>query len=701
MTTTRRGLVAFPLILLALSGLALFREPLGVSLFYITLMATLFFWVAQATSWNILSGYTGYFSFGQGAFVGVGVYATAVLTAKHGWNFYLTLPVAALLSMLVALGIGALAFRLGSFRGATFALLTLAVPFILGAAARLSRAIDGGQGVLVPVPEIPEALVFQEFLYLVTLVIAVVAVAGAYAIHHSRFGWALAAIRDNEDVAEGLGVATFRWKMLAIAATGAIGGVAGSGWALQFGFVQVEVVFGLTVPLFVIVMGVLGGRTHWLGPVIGAAVIVVLQDRLAGGGFENWRLIVFGGLLAVMVIFAPDGLWSRLRTRPRATTLAGLGTLVALALAGPGDDLLDSIAVAMLVTAGVAFWPNRWVPARLRPGLSPPRPSEPTQIDDLDVVDPSEGGEPASQPAHAAPGPDAPDLGGTAAKTQVGGTAAKTQVGGVAGKTQPGGTVVIECRDLVRHFGGVRALNGLDVQIREGELVGLIGPNGSGKTTLVNLLSGAIRPTRGSIQVAGRETTRLAPHAVNHAGVARTYQIPRPFESMTLHDNVAMAVMFGREPHGLVEARRQATEHLEFVGLGRHAAARPYEINLHQRQLLEMARAVATSPKVLLLDETLAGLNPAEIDNAVEVVRRIHASGVTIVIVEHLLRVVNQLASRVVVLDRGRLLADGDARTVMSDPAVVNVYLGKTGARSPEGQSEGAVPATDSEGGHA
>jgi branched-chain amino acid transport system permease protein len=140
-----------------------------------------------------------------------------------------------------------------------------------------------------------------------------------------------------------------------------------------------------------------------------------------------------------------------------------------------------------------------------------------------------------------------------------------------------------------------------------------------------------------------------------------------------------MAIMFGRKPHSLADARGRATEYLKFAGLERYAAARPVDINLHQRQLLEMARALATDPKVLFLDESLAGLNPAEIDNAVEVVRRIHTSGVTIVIVEHLLRVVNQLAERVIVLNRGRLLADGDAQTVMRDPAVVNVYLGKSG----------------------
>ncbi|HEX5996883.1 MAG TPA: branched-chain amino acid ABC transporter ATP-binding protein/permease [Jiangellales bacterium] len=650
----RRGLIGFPIVLVALAALAVFQDSLGVSLFYITVLATLFFWVAQATSWNILSGYSGYFSFGQGAFVGVGVYTTAVLTSKHGWNFYLTLPVAAVLSTLLALGIGALAFRVGAFRGATFALLTLAVPFILASMARLSSRIDGGQGVSVPVPELPEPLGFQQFLYLVMLVIATVAVVAAYAIQYSRFGWALAAIRDNEDVAEALGVATFRWKMLAIAVTGAIGGVGGSAWALQFGFVQVEVVFGLAVPLFVIVMSVLGGRTYWLGPVLGAAVVVLVEDRLAGGGFESWRPIIFGALLALMVIFAPDGLWAQLKARPLLTGITGAVALLVLFVAEIGD-VLDRIVLAMLATVVAAFWPRRLLPARLRPAAAalPAMPAAAAPTSEAAAPEPhdEETGSPVNGLAVSTAGADAP--------------------------------VVIECRRLARHYGGVRALDGLDLQIRQGELVGLIGPNGSGKTTLVNLLSGAVRPTRGSIHVDGRDVTRLAPHAINHAGVARTYQIPRPFESMTLHDNVAMAIMFGRKPHSLAQARSRATKYLEFVGLERYGAARPADINLHQRQLLEMARALATDPKVLFLDESLAGLNPAEIDNAVEVVRRIHTSGVTIVIVEHLLRVVNQLAERVVVLNRGRLLADGDTQTVMRDPAVVDVYLGKSGRTAP------------------
>jgi ABC-type branched-subunit amino acid transport system ATPase component len=212
--------------------------------------------------------------------------------------------------------------------------------------------------------------------------------------------------------------------------------------------------------------------------------------------------------------------------------------------------------------------------------------------------------------------------------------------------------------------------------VSAGEIVGLVGPNGSGKTTLVNLMAGTLVPTSGSIAIDGVNIAGMSPHQIAHHGIARTYQIPRPFNSLTVRDNVVIAIMFGRDPLGLDASRVAAEEALALVGLTDLGDALPGEINLHERQLLEMARAMATKPAVLLLDEALAGLNPVEIDNAVGVVRRIHRSGVSIVLVEHLLRVVNQLANRIVVLDQGEQLAEGDPKVVMADPAVVSAYLG-------------------------
>jgi ABC-type branched-subunit amino acid transport system ATPase component len=237
--------------------------------------------------------------------------------------------------------------------------------------------------------------------------------------------------------------------------------------------------------------------------------------------------------------------------------------------------------------------------------------------------------------------------------------------------------VKLECTGLARHFGGIRALQDVSLTLEEGEILGLVGPNGSGKSTLINVLSGVYRPTRGRVLLDGRDIGGMAPHRIAELGVARTYQIPRPFPSMTVHDNVAVSAMYGGSHRSLQAAREEAVEHLEFCGLGPVSDAFPAGINLHQRKFLEFARALGTRPRVLMLDEVMAGLNPSEIDESVEMVRRIHASGVTLIVVEHLMRVVTSLATRIVVLDQGMVLADGPPEQVMADEQVVAAYLGR------------------------
>jgi branched-chain amino acid transport system permease protein len=622
-----RALIGFPVVILLLAVLSLYRVTLGFPVSYLVLLTSVLFWITQATSWNILSGYSGYFSFGQAAYVGIGAYSTAVLFGRHGVNFYVTMLVAAVLCAVLALAIGGLAFRLRSLRGEIFALLTLAVPFILAALARINTNIDGGQGIIVSVPDFPAGIgLFQDFLYLMSLLVAGAAVLVAFVMRRTRIGWALSAVHDAEDVAEGLGVATFRYKLQALVASAVIGGVGGAVFALQIGFVAVDSVFHLTIPLFVIVISVLGGRTHWMGPVAGAVLVVLLQDRLTASGLGEWQLIVLGGILVALVVLAPEGIWAELRRFPLVAGIAAVVVMAAVWLI-PGAEVLDAVLSGLLAATVVAM-----VRGRLTKPAPPIPPAETEHAEIAEVVErtPVEIGAP-----------------------------------------------IVECVNIAKHFGGVRALDDVSLTIHEGEIVGLVGPNGSGKSTLVSILAGAQRPTSGRLSIEGHDVTNRPPHRIAHAGIARTYQIPKPFMSMTVRDNVAMAAMFSRTPKGLAAAREDALRPLETVGLAHLADAYPAALNLHQRQLLEIARALAADPKVLLLDEALAGLNPVEIDNAVAVIRRVHESGVAIVIVEHLLRVVNQLATRLVVLDRGTSLADGDPKTVLADPSVVRAYLGK------------------------
>ena len=229
-----------------------------------------------------------------------------------------------------------------------------------------------------------------------------------------------------------------------------------------------------------------------------------------------------------------------------------------------------------------------------------------------------------------------------------------------------------------KRFGGVQALGGVDLHVEKGEILGLVGPNGSGKSTLINVIGGVFPPDAGTVVLDGTELTALPPHEVTAAGVARTHQIPRPFHSMTPRQNVAVSLMFGRSDRPSPEtAMDLAAEWLVFAGVDGVADKPMGDLTLHQLKFLELAKALAAGPSLLLLDEVLAGLNPTEIDESVEMIRRIHATGITIVIVEHIIRAVTALSDRIAVLDQGRRIAIGEPGEVMSDPAVVAAYLGK------------------------
>ena len=350
-------------ILIAVAAALMFvpnlQNSAGFSAYYLVYAYFVFFWIAQATSWNILSGYSGYFSFGQGAFYGLGVYTAGDLVTREGFNYFVTIPIAGVLGGVLGAAVGALAFRLGSLRGEIFALLTLAVTFTLASVAALSEWVDGGQGIAIPVPEYPERLGdFQDLVYRFGLAVAALAVVSAFLIQHSRFGWGLFSIRDEEGVAEELGVPTFRYKMIAITVTGALGGLSGAVAALQIGYLTPEGVFNLTVPLLVIVMCVLGGRRHWLGPIIGALVIYALQERLTNSRLDEYGQIVLGVILVVIILFAPEGLYERLR-QPRRAALAGVALVGGTAVAyfadwGIATDWLSTGLAAATVVLLVA-----------------------------------------------------------------------------------------------------------------------------------------------------------------------------------------------------------------------------------------------------------------------------------------------------------------------------------------------------------
>ncbi len=232
---------------------------------------------------------------------------------------------------------------------------------------------------------------------------------------------------------------------------------------------------------------------------------------------------------------------------------------------------------------------------------------------------------------------------------------------------------------LTKRFGGFTALNGVSFEVQEGEILGLIGPNGSGKTTLFNCVSGAMRPTAGSIRFRGEEIAGLTPDAICHRGIARTFQIPRPFRKLSVLENVAVAAHFGTSRRTTeAAARARAREVLALVGLPTDDAASPALLGAAGLKKLELARALATGPALLLADESLGGLDPGEMVAAAEMLRRIRRElKVTVVWVEHIMAMLMRVVDRVVVLDHGEKIAEGPPHAVAEDARVVEAYLGE------------------------
>ncbi len=560
---------------------------LGLPAFYESFLYLICHWMILALSWNILSGYSGYFSFGHGAFFGIGMYTSAGLSANLDWPFLWTLPVAAALAALLGLALGAVVFRVKAVRGELFALLTLAITFVVGTVI-LSTRIDGGPGVSlagVKVPAIgPSA---SSSIYLMALVVAVGTLLIAWRVQNSKLGVGLFAIHDDEDVAEVMGVPTFRYKLTAFAISCALAGLAGGIHALFVNYVTAGDTFTITVPLTVVLMSVLGGTRHWAGPAVGAIAITCLLYAFTAGDSAVAGKAVFGAVLVAVILFMPNGILGFFLRKSGAKNGAA---------AGPS------------------------------PATSP-------------VPEPDTS--PRRKPA-----------------------------------ASPSAKPLLEVRNLAKAFKGVRALDGVTLDVREGEILGLLGPNGSGKSTFINVVSGHFAPTAGEILFEGRPLAGLPAHRIAQAGIARTYQIPRPFAHMTVLQNVSLVAMFGGASLGLDAATVEAWKWLEFTGLADKAHSLPDDLNLHQRKFLELARALASRPRLVLLDEVLSGLTPGEINEAIALIRKIRERGSTIVFVEHVMHAVMALADRIAVLNYGRLIAQGEPREVMKNSNVVIAYLG-------------------------
>jgi branched-chain amino acid transport system permease protein len=559
-----------------------------------TFLFTLLSAYIVAQSWDWLHGEAGYVNLGHYIYFGIGAYIFALA------NFYGAPVVVSFI--LASLGTGLagalLSFPLFRLRGDYFAFATLALlPLFELLANNLVGITRGSDGILLPpTTAMIHGIDVKIFAYYVVLAASVAVFVLSVWISRTPFGYALKAIRNDEQAAEVVGIRIFPIKLQAMAYGAMAAAVAGGAYVWSFRYVEPRTVFGLDVALIPVAMALLGGSGLRWGPLIGAVLLSVGIQVLV----LNMTMLQFTIIgLAILLIgrFMPGGLL-RAEVIQRIPWLAPLGQEHHERMSGP------AIAAA---AAAVAHG-----------GLPLPKP----------------------QPERS--------------------------------------RVLLETRSLTMAFGGNVAVNAVNLAIKEGEIVGLIGPNGSGKTTLFNCLSKVYEPADGNILFAGRSLRGMRRDAASRLGIGRTYQIPRPFGDLTVRENVAMPMMFRGEdrlarPRALAEAARFAA----YAGLGDKLNERADRLTLQQRKAVEFARALACRPRLLLVDEVASGLTPAEVRRFVASIREMRDThGITVIWVEHIISALTQVVDRIVVLEQGSIIADGLPDAVLKDEHVLRTYFG-------------------------
>jgi ABC-type branched-subunit amino acid transport system ATPase component/ABC-type branched-subunit amino acid transport system permease subunit len=554
--------------------------------YYQLMLILVAIWGTMGIAWNTFSGYSGLISFGHASFFGLGAFTVALGQIYFGITPWIGIPLAALVGALAGLIIGVPTFRL---RGHYFALAMLAYPLALLYVFEWL----GFQEVAMPMMR-ENPVAWMQFsdrrIYaLFALAMLVIVVIAAKLIESSRFGMSLLAIKQNELAAEAAGIETRKWKLRAIAVSGAMAGMAGGFYTIVLLVVTPPSVFGMLTSAQALVVTLFGGVGTVWGPLAGATILIPLAETLhaeLGHYLHGIHGVVYGLAIVIIILVAPEGL----------------------------------------------LWKLKDVVTARRKAREP-------------VAEPA----PVVMPADPGPLPERPNA--------------------MSGKT------LLEVKNLSKSFGGLKAVQDVSFTVPEGAVIGIIGPNGAGKTTLFNVLNGFQKADQGEVLFEGESLIGLAPSAVCKRGIGRTFQVARPFRRLSILDNVLVGAYVGAETDEI--ALKHAREALAMVGLEANADRIADGITSMEQRLMELARALAGKPRILFLDETLAGLGGVEVNEMIAVIRRLSEQGITIVIIEHTMQAMLRLADHFIVLDHGAMLTQGKPTQVIREDAVIEAYLGK------------------------